>query len=347
MIGDNRHFDIPRADSRSYNWRMPSPRRKSPTPRTINAPGAISGPLPARIQPKLATATDCAPAGDKWLHEIKHDGYRLMCWVENRKSELRTRGEHDWTGKFPEIAKAAGLLPAQTAILDGEVTALGPTSISNYALLKEYLSRKETGDLVYFVFDLLYLNGHDLRGCPLEARKTLLAELLRDARQPRLQYVDHLVGDGAEFFGECGKMGLEGIVSKRRDVPYRSGRGKDWLKVKCLSEGEFVIGGYTEADSRDGFRALVLGRWNDRSELVYIGRVGTGFTDRLLTTIRTRLDGIAQRENPFANVKAKHFEQPVHWVQPMLVAQVRYSTWTGDGKLRHPVFIELVESAGP
>jgi bifunctional non-homologous end joining protein LigD len=323
--------------------RAPRSARSAPKFDLESVAGAKRAELPATLKPQLAELADSPPAGDKWLHEIKFDGYRLMFWIDNGQVTIRTRRGNDWTEKFPHLAQAAAQLPVQTAILDGELVAMLPNGLSSFAALKNALSDGTVHRLVYFVFDLLYLDGYDLRKVPLEQRKALLSQVVPQSDKGRLQYVDHMLGNGPEFFEQTGRLGLEGIVSKRRDKPYRSDRSSEWLKSKHLQRDEFVIGGFTEpSGSRQGLGAILVGYFQDR-KLHYAGRVGTGFTHHMLLDLRRRLDPLELRDNPFADLTRDKIEKGTHWVKPELVAQIEYAGWTDDRALWHPRFQGLRE----
>jgi len=207
-------------------------------------PGAVRAAPPQRLSPQLCHPASSPPEGDQWLHEIKLDGYRLICWIDQGKVVLRTRGDQDWTGRFPYIVREVRQLPVENAILDGEVVALQPNGASSFNELVRALREGKSERLFYLVFDILYLDGFDLRNVTCERRKGALAALLPDGTGT-IRYVDHLTGHGPQFFAECCRHGLEGVVSKRRDAPYRSGRVPSWLKAKCRKEADFVIGGFT------------------------------------------------------------------------------------------------------
>jgi bifunctional non-homologous end joining protein LigD len=303
-------------------------------------PAARQGAMPERVSPQLAAPAASPPAGDRWLHEIKYDGYRLLARIAQGKVRLLTRNGLDWTGKFPLLARAFAALPAGSALIDGEVVALAADGTTSFARLQDALARDDTADLVYFAFDLLYRDGWDLTGAPLEDRKAALAALVPPAAEGVLRYSDHQQGRGPDFFRLACSHRLEGIVAKRRDQPYRPGRGSDWLKVKCHKRDEFVVIGYTEpAGRRLGFGALLLGYYDAQGRLHYAGRVGTGFSDRLLAELRPRLDRMARREAPALPKGAP--QKGVHWIEPRLVAAVRYAEWTADGILRQPAFLGL------
>lgn len=324
------------------------PKGKKPTRRKVAVARAVKAALPKKVTPQLATLADAAPQGDQWLHEIKLDGYRLLCRIDRGEVSLVTRNGLDWTGRFPEIAKAAEDMPVRQALLDGEVVALLSGGVSSFQSLQEALSAGETAKLVYYAFDILYLDGYDVTGAPLEERKRLLATLFEKPQGNRIQFLDHLEGNGPEFFEQCCQMGLEGIVSKRRDRPYRPGRGGDWLKVKCVQKEEFVIGGYTRPTnaSRVGLGALLVGYYDADGEFVYAGRVGTGFSDKVLAKLRQRLTALEQEDSPFDRFAEKP-DRSVRWVRPELVAQVEFSNWTREGILRTASFQGLREDLSP
>ncbi|MBI2897279.1 MAG: hypothetical protein HYY06_27220 [Deltaproteobacteria bacterium] len=312
-------------------------------------PGARPAPLPRSLEPQLATLVRDPPQGDQWLHEIKLDGYRLICRVDRGRALLFTRYGNDWTARLPALAQAAGLLPVGEALFDGEVVSLGPDGVASFQALQSALARGSPGALVYFLFDLVHCDGYDLRSVPLERRKETLGALLRRSDGGgHLRYSDHAVGRGPELFREACARGLEGIVSKHRSAPYRSGRTRTWLKVKCGAGQELVIGGFTDpAGSRTGIGALLVG-YHDRPGtplLVYAGRVGTGFTGRMLSFLRRRLDPLERHAPPFGNPPRP--TRGVHWVEPVLVAQVTFTGWTRDRIMRHPSFRGLREDLRP
>jgi len=289
------------------------------------------------VAPELATLVDAPPAGDAWLHEIKLDGYRILARLARGKVMLWSRNGNDWTARMPQIERAVAALGAKSALLDGEVVALREDGVSDFQRLQNVLGSADA-DLTYFVFDLLELDGRDLRGEPLEARKKELARLL--SKDSRVRLSEHVVGDGPEFFANACRMGLEGIVSKRRDAPYRSGRGRDWLKVKCIQRQELVVVGWTDPkSSRAHFGALLLAARRG-GELAYVGKVGTGFSEASLAELAPRLERLARPTSPLSHPPR---ERRVHWVEPKLVAEVSYGSVTKDGILRHSSFHGLRE----
>jgi bifunctional non-homologous end joining protein LigD len=304
-------------------------------------------PMPEIAEPQLATLVDEAPDGDHWIHEIKFDGYRVICRINGPDVRLSTRRGNDWTASFPNLARAARQLRARDAIIDGEVVVLDARGLSNFQSLQNALGRGREKDVVYCAFDLLYLDGRDLRGLPLTERKALLAQLLEHA-PTSIRYTDHVEGNGPTFFKQACELSLEGIVSKRSDAPYRSGRTRDWLKVKCLNRQEFVIAGFTDPEGgRSGFGALVLGVHEKDGRLRHIGKVGTGFTEATLEDLHARLRKLERTSPPFDRPPTGRAARGVHWVEPTLVAEVAFSGWTDDGILRHPRFEGLREDKPP
>src|SRR4029079_11756152 len=245
--------------------------------------------------------------------------YRLICKIRRGKSTLITRRQQDWTHRYKPIATAASNLPVDSAVLDGELVALLPSGISSFQALQNAGKLGSDSRLVYYVFDLLYLDGCDFRGLPLEKRKERRRELLAETNLSAIQYSDHIEDHGAQFLRESCQLGLEGIISKRRDRPYTSGRSGDWIKVKCLGREELVIGGYTLSTAdRRGIGALLVGYF-ENGKLIYAGRVGTGFNSQTLVEMRQRLEKLRQDDCPFAAVPSKERGPSVKWVQPALV----------------------------
>jgi len=284
--------------------------------------------------PQLAQLVKSAPTGDEWLHELKYDGYRIGCRIDAGKVTLISRNGNDWTDHFPEIAKAATELKVESALLDGEVCVVSPHGRTSFQALQN-LASADRKRLVYFVFDLLYLDGRTLIGEPLEARKAALRTIVRG---DRIQFSDHVNGDGAAAFREACRLKLEGIISKRRNAPYQSGKRLGWLKTKCIQRQEFVIGGFTDPEgSREGIGALLVGFY-EAERLVFAGKVGTGFTTKSARELRTRLNAIEIRESPFSPPPPGWLGRNAHWVRPQLVGEVEFTEWTDEGKIRHPSF---------
>ncbi|HKY31049.1 MAG TPA: DNA ligase D [Candidatus Polarisedimenticolia bacterium] len=325
--------------------RSPSSARP-PDPARIE--GARRAALPAALRHELPTLVDAAPAGDEWLHEIKHDGYRVFLILQRGRATLRTRGGKDWTDRFSALARAGLGLPVRSAVLDGEVVTLQPDGTSSFQALQNSLASGGAG-LTLMAFDLPYLDGYDLAGATLEARKEALRRLCAAGdRDGALRYSDHVAGSGPEVSRQACAMALEGIVSKRRGSLYRPGRTREWLKVKCHMRQEFVIGGWTApGGTRTGFGSLLVGDHDRSGRLVYAGKVGTGFTEGSLRSLAARLSELGIEASPFAEPPPRAIERRAKWVRPELVCEVEFSAWTDDGRLRHPAFLGLREDKRP
>jgi bifunctional non-homologous end joining protein LigD len=282
------------------------------------------------------------PAGPNWLHEVKYDGYRIVARKAGEEITLFSRSGLDWTVRFPAIAKALLTLPAESALLDGEVAFVLPSGITDFKSLQEHIDTPNPA-IRYFVFDLLSLDGKDLRKKTLRERRALLGRLMSaKGISNYLVYADYVEGSGPEFFREACEHGLEGIISKRADAPYRSGRGKDWLKIKCTSGDEFVIGGYSRSDVRGKpFSSLLLGTF-EGSKLVYSGKVGTGFDAADFDSLSRKFKPLERAASPFEEVPREQRKGAV-WLEPKLVAQIAFTERTRDGRLRHPSFQGLRE----
>jgi bifunctional non-homologous end joining protein LigD len=302
--------------------------------------------LPATASPELATLVDSAPAGDDWVHEIKLDGYRILARIEHGKVTLLTRNGKDWTERMPTLRRALETLEVATALFDGELVALDAKGVSHFQTLQNSLNESGDASLVYYAFDLLHLDGEDTTKKPLLERKSLLRELLGQAEQTldgRVRLSAHVVGKGPEFFENACKLGLEGTIAKRASSPYRAGRGRDWLKIKCVKDQEFAIVGYTEpGGSRSHFGALLVATKKD-DKLTYAGRVGTGFSEASLSELHAKLRRLKVSEPTFAQPPRGADARGVTWVKPTLVAQIGFTETTSDGLLRHPTFKGLRE----
>jgi bifunctional non-homologous end joining protein LigD len=310
-------------------------------------PGAVAagyGAVVKRIRPQLATLAAEAPAGEQWLHEIKFDGYRMICRKDGAKVQLFSRNEKDWTARFGDLVESLRELPFEQAILDGEVCALAAGGNADFQELQNAMKEGRARRIVYYAFDLLYADGFDLTKVELLPRKQFL-EATVSSRLKGVVYSKHVMGKGPAYFKEACKLGLEGIISKRADRPYYMGRSADWLKVKCIKREEFVIGGFTDpAGSRIGFGSLLVGYYDRQHQLTYAGRVGTGFDTRTLRELTQKLKKIKQPKSPFHNLTTRTAEaRHAHWVRPQLVGQVEFTDWTADARLRHPSFQGLRE----
>jgi bifunctional non-homologous end joining protein LigD len=302
--------------------------------------------------PQLATIVTSPPSGDLWLHEIKYDGYRIGCVIDKDRVRLISRNGNDRTHVFPSVAEAARKLPADDALIDGEVAMLLPDGRTSFAALQQAAAGTAShASLVYFVFDLLRLNGERLDRLPLEERKARLRALVGSVspneKAQRIRYADHIVGDGEQLLEHAARIGLEGIISKRRDLPYQPGRHDGWRKSKVRQRRPFVIGGVTDPQgTRQGISALLVGYY-DGPRLIYAGRVGTGFSQSFAIDLRKRLDTLEQRQCPFDPPIVKGPERHAHWVTPVLVCDVLFAEWTNDVRLRAPVFAGLRTDVKP
>ncbi len=337
-----------RASTRRTRNAQRKPKKGAATAKLDDIPGARRAPLPAQPSPQLATLVRALPDGGDWLFEPKLDGYRLLCRVADGRAALLTRRGHDWTDRFPLIADAARALPCEAALLDGEAVVFDERGLTSFQKLQNAIApvdRAADRAIVLVAFDLLYLDGWDLRATPLRARKQRLRELL-DGQPDPLRYGEHVEHGGAAFLREACKLGLEGIVAKRATDPYRATRTKSWLKLKCLQRQEFVIVGFTDpAGSRTGFGALLLGtRERAGSPLRYAGKVGTGLDELALRTLKKRLGALVTQTAPVERSSVRGVGRAgVHWVEPKLVAEISFGEWTSDRRLRHPVFQGLRE----
>ena len=314
----------------------PQPQQKR-GPRKAAAPGrgrVTRSAIPDFVEPHLCKLVDAPPAAADWIHEIKFDGYRMQLRVVDGVATLRTRKGLDWTERFGAVAAAAAALP--DCLIDGELCALDEQGRSSFPALQGALTNGDGAALVYFAFDLLADARADLRERPLrERKKSLKALLARQGRRSPLRYVDDIAGTGQQVWLHACKLALEGIVSKRADAPYVSGRTPTWVKSKCRAGQEVVIGGYTSAGRQ--LRSLLVGVHRNR-RLQYAGRVGTGFGGDVSRTVMPRLEALAARANPFIGGGAPRGGVAVHWVQPALVAEIAFAGWTGDGKVRQASF---------
>jgi bifunctional non-homologous end joining protein LigD len=314
--------------------RTSAAKRKTPTKRRTAEAHAI--PPFASVEPELATLVKGVPTSGDWIYEIKYDGYRALAWLDDGEVRIASRRGLDWTKKYTNIAAALARVRARSAIFDGEVAYVLEDGRTDFQKLQNTLGSNDPDEqarLVYFVFDLLFYDGVDLRDRPLEERKDLLRTILAGEGAP-LKMSDHLKG-GPAFFREACKAGLEGIIGKLADRPYTSGRTKDWIKVKCDRRQEMVIVGYTlPKGRRTGIGALLVGVREGKS-LRYAGKVGTGFSNATLTDLSKRLTKLDTDEPAVTNPPRM---REAHWVKPELVGQVRFSEWTTDGVLRHPSF---------
>jgi len=320
---------------------------KEPEPAKKPRAKARKAPLPGFIEPQLATLKRHAPTGDNWLHEVKLDGYRLQARLDKTRKKgqatLLTRSGLDWTERFgPDLPRALATLPCERAILDGELVVEGAGGASDFSALQADLSAGRTDRFRLVAFDLLYLDGEDLRDKPLSERKQKLETLLREAPET-LRYSEHFEEEGEMVLRHACRLSLEGVISKRSNAAYRSGRGRDWIKSKCTERQEMVIGGFVPATTSDkAIGSLVLGVYED-GKLRHVGRAGTGFSRAVAQDLLTRLSAIERKTAPFSGKLEAGARKGVRFVKPELVAEVEFRDWTGAGHLRHASFRGLRE----
>jgi bifunctional non-homologous end joining protein LigD len=293
----------------------------------------------ANYAPQLATLAKTPPSGDQWVHEIKLDGYRVGCLVSNGRIRLVSRNGSDWTAKFPEIVEAVAALDIRNGLIDGELVVVLANGRSSFEAMQQAVAKRPPRKgLVYFAFDLIRLEGERIERQPLEARKARLRELIGPAKTGRVRYTEHVEGRGSDVFEQACGLGLEGIISKRRDLPYQPGRRDSWRKIKCLRRALFVVGGFTDQEgTQKGLGALLVGRY-DGARLVFCGRVGTGFTHTLARDLRARLEAMEQPACPFEPPPSGPLARVGHWVTPTLVCEATFIEQTAAGMLRAPAF---------
>jgi bifunctional non-homologous end joining protein LigD len=291
---------------------------------------------PDFIPPQLATLVSSPPSGDAWVHEIKFDGYRLLARIEDGDVTLTTRANNDWTAKFKELAALLAKLGVHNALIDGEVVHSSGTGAMSFHALQNALSTGKKNDLHYYAFDLLFLNGEDMRSRPLLERKAALKRILSKAPK-HIHYSDHFAEPGAKVLNHACHIALEGIVSKRADAAYHSGRDELWLKSKCIKEQEVVIGGFTMQPKHPNFLGALLMGYYEKGDFIFAGKVGTGFTNQEGRDLLKKLKKIEQKQSPFKTVPSAS-RRGALFVKPQLVAHVNFSEWTPDGHMRHPSF---------
>jgi bifunctional non-homologous end joining protein LigD len=300
--------------------------------------GSKPGKHPGFVEPALATLRTNPPTGAGYIHEIKFDGYRVQAHLRGGLAQLYTRSGLNWTKRFPTIAVAVGSIPATELILDGEVISANERGAANFSALQDDLSRSRYDRMVYYAFDILYLDGFDLRAAPLVERKRVLAGLLTEAGDiGPLHLSDHFDEDGAMIFRKSCEMGLEGIVSKLRDAPYRSGRTEAWIKVKCLQTARYEVIGY-----KNGATSLYLGK-REGKDLVYVGKAGTGFTNSMILELARLMKPITVAKSPLSKLPDRK-NKIDKWAAPKYWAEVEYRDITSDGLLRHTTFRGLYAS---
>ncbi len=318
--------------------------------------GAVRKPIPTAIHPMLATSVEKPLDDPGWLFEIKWDGYRAVSFIRDGKARLVSRNQNDLTGEFPELRELSKSITAKNAVLDGEIVVLDERGRASFSLMQQRTGIRKGGrrtgarrelQVVYYLFDVIYLDGYDLRLVALEQRKQVLAQMI--APSELVRYSDHFP-QGLALFEAAKQKGLEGILAKKRVSHYEERRSREWLKIKVTQTIDCVVGGYTDPEgSRQYFGAIVLGLYDEKGRLIHVGQAGTGFNQTMLKEIWQLLKALETNRNPFyGDVDAAH----VHWVKPELVAEIKFTEWThesaeGGMKLRAPVFLGLREDKDP
>ncbi len=322
----------------------PAVRSQARRPRDRDQPQLPFDPIPSRVEPCLAKLAVEPPNGDEWAFEVKWDGYRLALHNDGRSIRILTRNGHDWTQRFPALERAIAALHVSTVILDGEAVVLDDQGRSDFNALQNALGgrggKKATGgEVVFYAFDLLYFDGHDLTRMALDERRHMLEDLIGEPGGT-IRLSEEVAADGKAFLEAACNLGLEGIIAKRRDKPYRPGRNGDWLKIKCVSRETFVVIGYEPSTKLPGAIANLMLAAQRGEELVYVGSVGTGFSFAQATELKTRLDNL-KVATPAAPVRAKR----AVFVRPALEAEIEFRAWTNDGKLRHASYKGMRDKA--
>ena len=326
--------------------------QKKPSNTKPSCDAARKSAMPEVIKPMLATLVNKPFSDPDWLFETKWDGVRAICFIRNGKARFISRNQIEMTAQYPELADVAKSIHASSVILDGEIVALDEKGVSRFQLLQPRLGRKNAGEiqrlagttrLGFYVFDLLHLDGFDLMGCKLIDRKATLEGILKSSKN--IRYSDHIIAEGEKLYAEVAKVPLEGMIAKRVESTYVQRRSAEWLKIKTILQSEVVIGGYTEPrNSREYFGALVVGLYRD-GKLHYVAHTGGGFNHQTLAQTYQLMQSLKTKDCPF--IDKPKTNEPVQWVKPKLVAQVKFSEWTADERMRQPVFLGLRQDKKP
>jgi DNA ligase D-like protein (predicted ligase) len=323
---------------------------KRPAPKGAKAgPSGRDAPLPQFIPPQLSQPVEKPPSGSQWVHEIKLDGFRMAARIDNGRVQLLTRTGLDWTNKYPSAIAALANMRVKSAYIDGELCGVDEAGLPNFAQTQAATDGERGVHLVYYAFDLLHVDDRDVSTLQLIERKALLEPLVKD--KLGLQFNGHEAGDGELILKHAGQLGFEGVVSKTIDAPYAPGNRGLWRKAKALNRQEFVVVGWSDPEgARPHLGALLLGYYTDDGKLIYAGRVGTGMSVKALVDLRRRLDPLARKTSPLSAPppRSTRYGSPlvlsrIHWVEPKLVAEITYLTWTADNLLRHTVYVGLRE----
>jgi bifunctional non-homologous end joining protein LigD len=319
--------------------RKSAARKTAPTVEASDLPAAVRAPMPASMDAQLATLVEQAPSEGDWIYEIKYDGYRILARLESGKVQLTTRDGKDWTAKLPGLSKALRALEPENAWLDGEIVVLDERGIPSFQQLQNAFDEKSTAKVIFFVFDLLYLNGYDLRNVPLRERRQLLEQVLAKADQEHVRASVVLQEPAVKLLDSACALDMEGIIGKLSASVYTGKRSADWIKLKCRKRQEFVIAGFTDPQGkRQFFGSLLLAVYADDGTLNYVGRVGTGFDTAVLQSVYKKFKPLMQARCPFPRVPKGPGVAKAHWLKPRLVAEISFAEWTKDGLLRQAVF---------
>jgi bifunctional non-homologous end joining protein LigD len=315
--------------------RWSSPGKKAPRRAAADPPGA----MPSLIEPQLATLVNRAPVGGSWSYEIKFDGYRVLARVANGVAQLITRNGYDWSDRMPKLRAALEGLPVEEVWLDGEAVVLNSVGMPDFNALQNAFDSRSTSKIVVFFFDLMYLNGTDVREQPLKARRALLSDLMEEVDTDLLRHSDDFAQDPESLVTSACKMKLEGIIGKRADAPYRSGRSADWIKLKCVLRQEFVVGGFTRGrGAKTGVGALLLGVYERDRSFRFAGTAQQNLRRSQLSALEKKAKALVQKVSPFYNPPAADKDREYVWLEPQLVAEISFVEWTPGGEVRHPVF---------